>query len=305
MELLKGKSDAIKRLLSQIDCASKVNYPIIIEGESGTGKELIAKLIHVSGARRSGPFVPLNSSSIPLTLASSELFGYTQGSFSGAVKDRQGIFMLAAKGTLFLDELENMPLQIQELILRFLDNGEVRPIGGYSTGIADVRIICATNEHIDSLSESGRLRRDLLYRLNVIKLKVPSLRERVDDIPILIEYFLEMIYSETGIEKKQIDHETLCLFLKYDWPGNVRELQNVLRRASVMSSKVVLNANDFEFIFSKDKIVPCESAKILSITEYARSIINAYTGKMTIQELADHLGVSRKTIWEWKKQVAL
>ncbi len=230
-----GKSTQMQYIYSILDRVSSSTLPVVIYGESGTGKELVAKALHYNSPRSSARFVSENCASIPETLLESELFGFKRGSFTGADREREGLFKLADGGTLFLDEIGDMSFSMQAKILRVLQENEIRPIGAKETIRVNVRIIAATNRDLKKMILEGSFREDLYYRLNVIQINLPPLRERLEDIPLLIEHFLRRITLEHKGSKKTIDRRVMRFLLEYDWPGNVRELENVLERAFVLS----------------------------------------------------------------------
>ena len=228
-----GKSEKMLEVFRIVNIISDTNSTVLIEGESGTGKELIAKAIHFNSSRRNMPFVSLNCAAIPETLLESELFGYKKGSFTGATSDKKGKILLANGGTLFLDEIGDMPLPLQAKLLRVLQEKEVEPIGGLPTKV-DVRIIAATNKDLQKLVEEGKFRLDLFYRLNVIKISLPPLRERKEDIPLLVDEFIRKFSTEHKKNISKVDKEVMNILMEYDWPGNVRELENIIERAIIL-----------------------------------------------------------------------
>ncbi len=228
-----GVSDVMQNVYKILDRAKDSTFPIIVQGESGTGKELVAKFIHFNGPRREKPFVAENCAALPETLLDSELFGYVKGAFTGAMDDKKGLFELANSGSLFLDEIEEMSPAMQRKLLRVLQEGEVRPIGARSTRRVDVRVICATNRDIATLLELGEFRRDLYYRLNVIRMQLPPLRDRREDIPLLVDHQLEEMSKNDGVTYT-VKPEAMRLLCAYPWPGNVRELQNELKRLAAL-----------------------------------------------------------------------
>jgi DNA-binding NtrC family response regulator len=222
--------------------AAPTDSTVLIEGATGTGKELVASFLHNNSLRKDQPFLALNCSSIPETLIESELFGHEKGAFTDAISAKQGLVEIANGGTLFLDEVAEILTTVQPKLLRFLETGEFRRVGGNKTPKSDVRLISATNKDLRQEVAAGRFREDLLYRLNVITLKLPSLRERREDIPLLVEHFLK---SRAGTkEPKKIDEKALEILMKYDWPGNVRELENVIERATVLCPGDVISIDD-------------------------------------------------------------
>jgi len=228
-----GKSEKMLEVFKSVNIISDTNSTVLIEGESGTGKELIAKAIHFNSSRRSKPFISINCAAIPETLLESELFGYKKGSFTGAVGDKKGKILMADGGTLFLDEIGDMPLSLQAKLLRVLQEKEIEPIGGSPLKV-DIRIIAATNKNLQKLVEEGKFRLDLFYRLNVIKISLPPLRERKEDIPLLIEEFIKKYSLEHHKSIKKIEKNVMDALIEYDWPGNVRELENTIERAVIL-----------------------------------------------------------------------
>jgi two-component system, NtrC family, nitrogen regulation response regulator GlnG len=239
-----GKSKAVHDLFKIVGKIAPKDVPVIIQGESGTGKELVAKLIHTNSLRNEGPFIAVNSAAIPRELMESELFGYEKGAFTGAVETRLGKFELANNGTLFLDEIGDMPLDLQSKLLRAIQGQEFYRVGGKLPIKVDVRIIAATHQDIEKAVEEKRFREDLLYRLNVVIIKLPPLRNRKEDIPLLAEYFLQRFQEEMGIEPMTLSPKAAAALHAYLWPGNVRELENILRRAVILSPNPVLSPDD-------------------------------------------------------------
>ncbi|MDY0063362.1 MAG: sigma-54 dependent transcriptional regulator [Myxococcota bacterium] len=239
-----GASLALRRTLDLIHQAAPSSVTVLLEGESGTGKELLARMVHDRSARRGRPFIAVNLAALPETIIESELFGHERGAFTGAAARKEGRFTLAHGGTLFLDEIAEVPPQVQVKLLRVLQEGEFERLGGTGTLRVDVRIVAATNRELLEEVASGRFRQDLFYRLNVIHIRVPPLRERRDDIPLLANYFLGRFCSQNNKKIKGFQREALDFLETYHWPGNVRELQGVIERA------VVLTRN--EFVTSED-----------------------------------------------------
>jgi len=229
-----AKSKKMKELFRDIDIVSKSDSTILIEGESGTGKELVARAIHNLSRRKDNPFIPINCSAIPSELFENELFGHEKGSFTGAVSSEIGKIELADEGTLFLDEIGEMPQLIQAKLLRVLQEKEFFKIGGTKLLKMKCRVISATNKNLEKMVEEGKFREDLFYRINVVLLKIPPLRERKEDIPLLVEHFLEKFSFQNNKEIHQIDDLAMEKLLDYDFPGNVRELENAIERAVVM-----------------------------------------------------------------------
>ena len=232
---LLGASAPLAHVRELIAKLARTQAPVYIFGESGSGKELAARLIHENGARREKPFVAVNCGAIPETLVESELFGYRKGAFTGATEDRDGFFQAAHGGTLFLDEIAELPLHTQVLLLRAIQERRVRKVGSTHEEPADVRIICATNQSLAGMVEAGRFRRDLYYRLNVVDLTMPPLRECGEDIPLIAGHILQRLAAQNGVAPPRLSPQAMEELMAYDFPGNVRELENILERALALS----------------------------------------------------------------------
>lgn len=233
--LLIGDSEVMRQLRRQINKVARTRTPVLITGESGTGKERVAQLIHQASAQADGPFLPVNCGAIPNDLLESEFFGHIKGSFTGAAHDREGLFRAASGGTLFLDEVADLPLSMQVKLLRAIQERKVRPVGGDSEINIDVRLLSASHHDLDDQVEQGLFRQDLYYRLNVIKLTVPPLRERIDDLPALIEHIIGQLISKQELPSApRIVADAMQALQEYDFPGNVRELENIVARAAAM-----------------------------------------------------------------------
>ena len=241
---LLGNSAPLAQARELIAKLARTQAPVYISGESGSGKELAARLIHENGARRDKPFVPVNCGAIPETLVESELFGYRKGAFTGANEDRDGFFQAAHAGTLFLDEVAELPLHTQVLLLRAIQERRVRKVGATQEEPVDVRIICATNQSLAGMVEAGRFRRDLYYRLNVVDLTMPPLRECREDIPLIASQILQRLAAQNGVAAPRLSANALEELMGYDFPGNVRELENILERALALSSAEELGPQD-------------------------------------------------------------
>lgn len=284
-----GKSKAMLRVFKILEKIVETNVTVMISGESGTGKELIAKYIHYNGPRAEKPMVSVNCSAFSETLLESELFGHRKGAFTGANENKIGLFQLADNGTLFLDEVGDMSPEMQKKLLRTLQDGEVRPIGSKEFFKVDVRILAATNKNLKELVQQGKFREDLYYRLNVIHISLPSLRERREDIPLLIDYFTLKISEELKNRLKPLAEEVLKRFIEYEWPGNVRELENELRRIFVLES---------EYEWSKSK--GAQDAQELTLTSVEKkAILKALeTAHGNKRKAAKLLGIPRSTFYE-------
>ncbi len=239
-----GKSDAIRKVFATIGKVAEYKTTVLIQGESGTGKELVARALHVGGSRKNKAFIPLNCGAIPETLLESELFGHKRGAFTDAHADKKGLFAEAHQGTLFLDEIGELPLTLQVKLLRVLQEGCIRPLGATRDQEVDARVIAATVRDLRREVEEGRFREDLFYRLNVLQINVPPLRDRRDDIMLLVEHFIERNNSRLGTQIRDLDQRTRKLLLDYPWPGNVRELENTIERAVVLAEGDTLTVAD-------------------------------------------------------------
>lgn len=243
IENIVGQSERMQEVFAAIHKVADSRATVLLRGESGTGKELIAKAIHYMSPRAKGPLIKLNCASVPEGLLESELFGHEKGAFTGAIAQRKGKFELAEKGTIFLDEIGDLPVTLQPKILRILQEKEFERVGGEKTIKTDVRLIAATSRDLEGLVKEGRFREDLYYRLNVVPVFLPPLRERRDDIPVLIEFFLRR-FNEENRKKKTITAEALKRLLNHDWPGNVRELENTIERMVIMSQGNSIQPSD-------------------------------------------------------------
>lgn len=237
LSALIGQSDAMRELHALIQRVALASSPVLIQGESGTGKELVARAIHNVGSRSERPFLAVNCAALPESLLESELFGHTRGAFTGAMTARTGLFLEATGGTIFLDEIGDMPLSLQAKLLRVVQQGEVRPVGAEHSQTIDVRIIAATHQELERRVADGQFRQDLFYRLNVVPLNVPALRQRLDDVPLLIEHFLSTTRARNPHSPVvRVAPEVITVLTRYPWPGNVRELENLIERLVVVGA---------------------------------------------------------------------
>ncbi len=271
-----GKSTKMQEIFRKIEKIAEYKSTVLITGESGTGKELVAKAIHYSGPRRDLPFIAVNCGAIPGELLESELFGHVKGAFTGAVAAKKGLFAEADKGTIFLDEIGDLPLNLQVKLLRVLQEGEIRRVGDTRTFQVDVRVIAATAKDLLEEVQKGNFREDLYYRLNVVPFYLPPLRERREDIPLLVWHFLRKYSAETGKEIKEITPDAMNALVAYEWKGNVRELENVIERAVVMSEGQIITTE-----YLPEGLVKSASDIILKIPESRISI------KTTVKELVE------------------
>ncbi|MGB9907141.1 MAG: sigma-54-dependent transcriptional regulator [Candidatus Saccharicenans sp.] len=251
-----GKSQAMMNVFELVKAAAPTRSTILIQGESGTGKELIARAIHLNSDRARHPFVVVNSGSLPPDLLESHLFGHVKGAFTGAVSDKKGLFEAADKGTIFFDEISSISLETQVKLLRVMQDKEFMRLGGTRTIKVDVRIIAATNIDLEELIEQKAFRKDLFYRLNVIKIELPPLRARKEDIPLLVKHFIEIYNAENNKQVEGVSEDVLEILMDYDWPGNVRELENVLERAVVLCKSRIISRDSLPpFLLSGKKII--------------------------------------------------
>jgi DNA-binding NtrC family response regulator len=313
-----GQSSAMQPIFAMIDRAAPVKATVLLIGESGTGKEMVARALHEGGPRKSAAFLAINCGAIPENLIESTLFGHERGAFTGADQKSRGYFQAASGGTLLLDEIGELPLGLQSKLLRVLEDGAVTPVGQTTPQKVDVRIVAATNRDMEAQVKAGTFREDLYYRLNVVKIALPSLRQRREDIPILTRHFLDEICKTNGFESREIDPSLLDAFAKYDWPGNVRELKNTLESLVVLSGKRILAADDLPDKFFKSDppsalpagnvaapaspaaatVPPDDNSSELNLSRLSRQTIlkalDACHGNRT--EAARQLGISRRTL---------
>ena len=274
-QLIVGRSPSMQELYKSIARLSQNDLTVMIYGESGTGKELVAKALHKYSARSEKPFIALNMAAIPNDLIESELFGHEKGSFTGAHQKSDGKFKLAEKGTLFLDEIGDMPIDAQTRLLRVLQEGEFTPIGGKEKILADTRIIAATHKNLSSLIEKGEFREDLFYRLNVVPINIPPLRERKEDIPELVNHFLEKAKT-LKLEPKKFNTESFQILEKYQWPGNVRELENfILKLCALYADEIIMN----EDLVKEIKILQKLDQQMLDTDSQFSKILENYLSK--------------------------
>ncbi|MCA9321077.1 MAG: sigma 54-interacting transcriptional regulator, partial [Planctomycetes bacterium] len=296
---LVGGSAAMRELRALIRKVASSDLPVLITGDSGTGKELIAQAVHALSPRSARRMVAENCCAIPETLLESELFGYQKGAFTGANADREGLFVAASRGTLFLDEIGDLSPSLQTKLLRVLQEGEVRPIGGKAPIKIDVRLVCATNHDLARAIEENRFREDLYYRIKVVSLVAPPLRERKDDIPALVEHFLTLQAAEAGRERRQITKEALELLKAYNWPGNVRELENELKSMSSLGGDILDRDDVPSHIQEQVELLVGEESGFHDLGELVEAIESREIGKAMRRargnktRAAELLGISR------------
>jgi two-component system nitrogen regulation response regulator NtrX len=300
---LLGQSPAMRRIRKEIETTAPRSQRFLILGENGTGKELVARMIHEKSRFASGRFVPVNCAALPAELVESELFGHIKGSFTGAAADKTGRFAEADRGSIFLDEIADMKPDAQAKILRVLESGELRPVGSNETIAIDLTVIAATNHPIDALVADGRFRQDLYYRLNVVTIALPPLRERRDDIPSLYEHFLTTFAARIGRPPLTIAPDAMDLLIAYRYPGNVRELKNIAERISIYIDKPEASKADIKALLpytGDDAAVPLKEAVDSFEANYIRRVIADCGGNMT--EAARRLGLERSHLYKKLRQ---
>jgi two-component system response regulator HydG len=297
-----GESEAMRKVLVAIDKAASSSATILITGESGTGKELVARAIHYRSPRASAPFVPINCGGIPESLLESELFGYVKGAFTGAVETRAGFFQTAEGGTIFLDEISETSLTMQVKLLRVLQDKEVFLVGARHPQKVDIRIIAATNKDLLTLVEKDAFREDLYYRLNVITIDIPPLREREEDILLLVKHFSRKFAKEFGKAVPRFSEEALRVLKNYDWPGNVRELENIIQRLIIMTEGDLIDIPDLPSLMRFSALRGMSPNQTLAEVEagHIRVVLASVDGNKT--RAAEILGITRKTLREKLKR---
>ncbi len=306
-----GRSPEMEKLYRIISKASHSTHPVLILGESGTGKELVARSIHYSGPFQDKPFIPVDCGSLVPTLVESELFGYVKGAFTGAVRSKDGLLAMAEGGTIFLDEIGELPIDLQAKLLRALREKEIRPVGGTKAIPINVRILAATNRDLEQCVAQGSFRRDLYFRLNVLTLRIPPLRERKQDILLLTGHFLERLARATGVQRN-INDEALKLLLAYDWPGNIRELENCLERACALTSGPTVHVSDLPTSIQTWKAQTQPSiaanedldAQVMTLAEIEKNAILQTIDQLNGDKLeaAKLLGIGKTTLYRKLKE---
>jgi formate hydrogenlyase transcriptional activator len=291
-----GATPKFGAVLEHVQTVAAAECTVLIQGETGTGKELIARAIHEASARRHHRFVAINCSAIPAALLESEMFGYERGAFTGAVAPRMGRFQAADRGTLFLDEIGDLPIELQPKLLRAIQEQEFERLGSSHTTRVDARIVAATNQNLGEMSAKGQFRMDLYYRLNVYPIMLPPLRERRDDIPVLVQHFVHAYASRHGKSIARVPEEVMRALVRYNWPGNIRELQNFIERSVIMTSGAELGAPVAELMDRRPSIpgvstlADAERAHIISTLRETNWVVGGRDGA------AMRLGVLRTTL---------
>jgi len=293
-----GQNRKMIEIFQQISSVAEYDYPVLISGETGTGKELVAKAIHKESRRKASPFVPINCAALPEGLIESELFGHVKGAFSGAVCNKRGRFEIADGGTIFLDEVADLYKSAQVKLLRFLQDGKFEKVGGEKTVSVNVKVISATNKDLKKQMKKGNFREDLYYRLNVVPIQLPPLRERKNDITLLVNHFLQQAVSKYNRNPLIISDQAALLLVKYEWPGNVRELQNAVLFAFVKCNGVVITPDDLpkELINKRILLAGYRGSRKLDMFS-VKSILEKTGGNKA--KTARHLGVGRATLYRF------
>jgi DNA-binding NtrC family response regulator len=310
MSNLVGTSPPMQKVFDMIQKVAATDSTVLVQGKSGTGKELVAKAIHFSSARCGEPFITVNCGAIPESLIESELFGHKKGSFTGAIADKIGYFKAADSGTLFLDEISEMPTQLQVKLLRAIEQREITPVGTSTPTAIDVRFIAATNRDLRSEVAAGRFREDLFYRLNVVDIQLPSLGERRDDIPLLVEHFVDKFRREMRKEIQGIETEALQALIQHEWKGEIRELENIIERAVIFCNTNQISMNDFpEFFRSGTPAAPAGGYPSLvdAMNNFERQYIHSELRKQTFNKetTAKALKISLPTLYRRIKDLGI
>jgi len=315
LEGLVGKSPQMLKIYDLIETVAQTDTTVLVNGENGTGKELVANAIHLQSPRKKGPFIKVNCAALPETLLETELFGHEKGAFTGAIRQRKGRFEMADGGTLFLDEIGDVSPGVQVKLLRVLQEKQFERVGGNETLAVDVRLICATQRDLKEEIRKGNFREDLYYRLNVVPITLPPLRERREDILLLAEHFVDKFSKKMGKEIAGLSEDAKALLLRYPFPGNIRELENMLERAIALIKGKIIQPEDLpdEVCGQPSSIQdvckrirgskPLASATKLFEKEYIQSVLEKTKGKKG--QAADMLGISRKTLWEKIKELEI
>ena len=307
-KVMVGEHAKIRRVMDMVRKIAASDANVLISGESGTGKELVAQALHFDSPRAEGPLVVVNCGAIPSELVESELFGHVKGAFTGAVAHSEGLIREANHGTLFLDEIGDMPLALQVKFLRVLEDKQVRGVGAKEIHRVDVRIVAASNKDLKEAIARGEFREDLFYRINVLELKVPPLRERGRDIDLLAQHFITLYASRLGKQIAGLDRDFTDFIRSYDWPGNVRELQNLIERAVILADGEILVYADLA-----DGLIAASSSGAqtdptenpLSVEGYIKQVVLKYQNKLSEVELASMLGIGRKALWMRRRRWGL
>ena len=304
-----GQCDAMRYLFRHIKKVAPTDATVLIQGESGTGKELVARALHENSKRTKGPMISVNCAAIPETLIESELFGHEKGSFTGATAARTGLIEAANGGTLFLDEIGELPLEAQARLLRVLQEGEIRRVGSVQSQTVNVRLIAATHRNLKQLARQHEFREDLYYRLKVVELRIPPLRERGSDILMLAEKLLEKTCKKMDLEVFSLAPETMAAISQYQWPGNVREMEHAIERAVILADDNIITKENMDIeVRVKQTLFRADAEELqdgLTLEDYFQRFVLEHQDLMTETELAQKLGISRKTLWERRQRLGI
>ncbi|MDZ7260724.1 MAG: sigma-54 dependent transcriptional regulator [candidate division KSB1 bacterium] len=305
-----GNHEKMVEVLKLVEKVASVDVPVLILGESGTGKELIAKAIHNSSNRRDAPFVVINCGALPENLQESELFGHVKGAFTGAILNKKGLFEEANGGTIFLDEIGEMSLSTQVKLLRVIQNGEVRPVGGNTPTFVNTRLIVASNRDLKAMVKRNEFREDLLFRINVVQINLPPLRDRRSDIPLLVDHFLKKFSQKLKKNVRSISPSAFSVLMSYPWPGNVRELENVIERAVILTKGEEISLEDFpaELMTAQGyTTVPLQTERKLTLEEIEKNVIlsRLHEHNWNKARTAVDLGIGITTLWRKIKKYNL
>jgi DNA-binding NtrC family response regulator len=306
-----GESPRMKEVLHMVALVAKRDVPVVLTGESGTGKEVLAKAIHSLSPRHEKPFVPINCGAVPETLLESELFGYQKGAFTGASASKKGLFEEADGGTLFLDEIGDAPLAIQMKLLRALQDGQIRRLGSTQTVGVDVRVVVATNKNLEQEISAGRFREDLYYRLSVVTIPLPPLRDRREDIPLLVDHFIQLYKTSINPAVEGISPDAQRKLLNHNWPGNVRELENLIRRALVLCRSDRIAPDDVVHLGADFKDAAEQDAFVDGLASAQRRFLRAFfldaleRRRGNIKQVAEDSRISRKNVYEYLKKLEI
>ena len=298
-----GDSPPMQKVFERINRVAPTDTTVLILGESGTGKELVARALHEQSNRREAPLIAVNCAAIPESLIEAELFGHEKGAFTGAESAREGLVEAAHGGTLFLDEIAELPMAAQARLLRVLQESEIRRVGASHSRQVDIRLVAATHRDLAALVESGAFREDLYFRINVMEIQLPALRERIEDIPSLAEFLLKKACQQLNRSHLQFDAKALEEMARYNWPGNVRELENVIERAVILTDTDIVTSEQLGLSNTRPASINMHLA--LSLEEYFCEFVRVNEATMTETELAQKLGISRKALWERRQRLGL
>ena len=309
-ENIVGRNKEIKQIITVLESVSQTDSSVLITGESGTGKELAARAIHINSPRKTGPFIAVNCSAFVESLIESELFGHEKGSFTGAIKTKIGKFELAKGGTLFLDEIGDLSLAVQTKFLRVLETREFERVGGNKTIKVEARIIAATNKHLSEEISAGRFREDLFYRINVINIHLPPLRERMDDLPLIVNHFIELFNKKFNKEIRQFSSQAFDILMEYEWPGNIRELENVIEHCFVLCNGKIIQVECLPKRLREQKKTVITSSNVIQKNgfkdverELIISVLDKYDGNRT--KAAKELNINPSTLWRKIKKLGI